>query len=127
MFLIIFAFFLFVNGFLCSRKIQSSEVIKNDGFSNYLQHGVEIYGLEGVRKLNKEMRRSFVMGLCIIIIEFSMNFSYFMGERSSDLSGLILSFLGALVPTAILITETFLLSHARFESFACDELIAKIG
>ena len=35
-FLIIFAFFNFVNGFLCSKKIQGSNVIKNDGFSNYI-------------------------------------------------------------------------------------------
>ena len=44
-FMIIFAFFAFVNGFLCNRKIQASNVLKNDGFSNYLTHGVEIYGL----------------------------------------------------------------------------------
>ena len=45
-FLIIFAFFNFVNGFLCSKKIQASNVLKNDGYSNYLYHGVEIYGLD---------------------------------------------------------------------------------
>ncbi len=125
-FLIIFAFFNFVNGFLCSKKIQGSNVIKNDGFSNYIQHGVEIYGLEGVKKLDREMRRSFVIGLCIIFIEFSMNASYFMGEMGSDLSGLLLSMLAALVPTALLIAETFMLSQTKFETFACEELAAKI-
>ncbi len=126
-FLIIFAFFSFVSGFLCSKKIQASEVIKNDGYSNYLQHGVEIYGLEGIRKLQKDMRRSFVIGLSIIVIEFSMNSSYFMGEIGGDLGGLLLSLLAALVPTALLIAETFMLSQTRFENFACDELISKIG
>ena len=126
-FLIIFAFFNFVNGFLCSKKIQASNVIKNDGYSNYLQHGVEIYGLEGIRKLDKEMRRSFIIGLCIIFIEFSMNASYFMGEIGGDLGGLLLSMLAALVPTALLIAETFMLSQTRFENFACDELVAKLG
>lgn len=126
-FLIIFAFFSFVNGFLCSKKIQASEVIKNDGYSNYIQHGVEIYGLEGIRKLQKEMRRSFVIGLGIILIEFSMNSSYFMGEIGGDLGGLLLSLLAALVPTALLIAETFMLAQTRFENFACDELISKIG
>jgi len=126
-FLIIFAFFSFVNGFLCSKKVQASNVIKNDGYSNYLQHGVEIYGLEGVRKLDREMRRSFIIGLCIIVIEFSMNASYFMGEIGGDLGGLLLSMLAALVPTALLIAETYMLSQTRFENFACDELVSKLG
>ena len=125
-FLIIFAFFNFVNGFLCSKKIQASNVLKNDGYSNYLYHGVEIYGLEGVKKLDREMRRSFIIGLSIIFIEFSMNASYFMGEIGGDLGGLLLSMLAALVPTALLIAETFMLSQTKFETFACDELVAKL-
>ena len=125
-FLIIFAFFNFVNGFLCSRKIQASNVLKQDGFSNYLQHGVEIYGIEGVKRLDREMRRSFIIGLAIIFIEFSMNASYFMGEIGGDLGGLLLSLLAALVPTALLIAETYMLSQTKFETFACDEVISKI-
>ena len=70
--MIVFAFFAFANGFTCNKKIQSSDVLKKDGFSNYLQHGVEILGLEGVKKLNKEMRQSFIIGLVIILIEFSI-------------------------------------------------------
>jgi hypothetical protein len=83
--------------------------------------------LEGVRKLNREMRRSFIIGLSIILIEFSMNASYFMGEIGGDLGGLLLSMLAALVPTALLIAETFMLSQTRFENFACDELVSKLG
>lgn len=125
-FLIIFAFFAFVNAFLCSRKIQASNVIKTDGFSNFIQHGVEIYGISGVRKLNSEMQKSFIIGICIIFIEFSMNISYFTQEMGQDLSGMFLSALAALVPTALLIAETYMLSSTKFEAFACDELIAKI-
>ena len=125
--LIVFAFFSFANGFLNSKKIQASNVIKQDGFSNYIQHGVEIYGLEGVRKLNREMRRSFLIGLSIIVIEISMNASYFMGEIGGDLGGILLSSLAALVPTALLIAETFMLSQTKFENYACDEVIAKIS
>ena len=44
----------------------------------------------------------------------------------SDLSGLLLSMLAALVPTALLIAETFMLSQTKFETFACEELAAKI-
>ena len=125
--LIIFAFFSFTNGFFNSKKIQASNVIKQDGFSNYIQHGVEIYGIEGAKKLDREMRRSFTIGLAIIIIEISMNASYFMGEIGGDISGILLSALAALVPTALLIAETFMLSQTWFENFACDEFIAKIS
>lgn len=125
-FMIIFAFFSFVNGFFVNKKILASNVLKQDGFSNYLQHGVEIYGLEGVKKLDKEMRRSFFIGIAIVIIEFSMNVSYFMQEIGQDLSGMALSAVAALVPTALLIAETYMLSQTKFETFACDELISKI-
>ncbi|MBR1424272.1 hypothetical protein IJ579_01765 [bacterium] len=125
-FLIIFAFFSFVNGFLSNKKIQASNVLKQDGFSNYIQHGVEIYGLEGVKKIDSEMRRSFIIAVAIVIIEFSMNVSYFMQEIGQDLSGMLLSAVAALVPTALLIAETYMLSQTRFESFACEELISKI-
>ena len=126
MFLIIFAFFSFVSAFTANKKIQASNVLKQDGFSNYMQHGVEIFGLEGIRKLEKEMRRSFAIAIAIVIIEFSMNASYFMQEIGGDLGGLFLSLMAATVPTALLIAETFILSQTRFESFACEELLSKI-
>lgn len=47
-FLIIFAFFAFVNAFTADRKIQASQVIKQDGFSDYRHHGISIYGLEEI-------------------------------------------------------------------------------
>lgn len=125
--MIIFAFFAFANAFTNSKKIQSSNVLKKDGFSNYLQHGVEIIGLEGARKLDREMRQSFVIGGIIIFIEFTMNVSYFMQTLDSNLMGMILSGLAALVPTAILIAETYKLSSTSFETYACEELIAKIN
>lgn len=125
-FMIIFAFFAFVNAFLCNKKIQASNVLKNDGFSNYLKHGVEIYGLEGMRKLNTEMQRSFIIGLSIIFIEFSMNISYFMQEMGGDLGGMFLSSVAAMVPTALLIAETYMLSTTKFDIHSCDELIARL-
>lgn len=125
-FMIIFAFFAFVNAFLCNKKIQASNVLKNDGFSSYFKHGVEIYGLEGMRKLNLDMQRSYIIGLCIIFIEFSMNISYFMQEMGGDLGGMFLSSVAAMVPTALLIAETYMLSQTKFDIHACDELIAKM-
>ncbi len=123
--MIIFAFFAFVNAFTCNKKIQSSNILRKDGFSNFMQHGVEFLGMEGIRKLNIEMRQSFTIGLAIIFIEFTMNVSYFMQEMGEDLSGMLKSCLAALVPTAILIAETYMLSSTRFENSACDELLAK--
>ena len=63
-FLIIFAFFSFVSGFTTKKKISASEIIKQDGFSNYLTHGTEIYGLEGTKKLDEEMRSVFYNRYC---------------------------------------------------------------
>lgn len=125
-FLIIFAFFAFVNAFLCTKKIQGSNVIKQDGFSNYMHHGVDIYGLEGIRKFNIEKVTSLVIAIAIIFIEFSMNISYFMSEIGGDLQGIFLSLIAALVPTALLIAETYMLSQTKFYIYASDELIAKI-
>ena len=125
-FLIIFAFFSFVSAFTTMKKIGASDIIKQDGFSNYLSHGVEIYGLEGIKRLDAEMRRYIFVGLAIILIEFSMNISYFTQEIGSDMKGLFISCVAALVPTALLIAETIMLSHTRFEILASEELIAKI-
>ena len=72
------------------------------------------------------MRRSFVIGIAIIIIEFSMNVSYFMQSIGGDLKGMLLSAVAALVPTALLIAETFMLSQTNFEKYASEELLAKI-
>jgi len=125
-FLIIFAFFAFVNAFFAIRKIQGSNVIKQDGFSNYLAHGVDIFGVQGVRRLESEKIRSLVIGCSIIFIEFTMNTSYFFTEIGGDLQGIFLSVVAALVPTALLIAETYMLSQTKFDIYACEELIAKV-
>lgn len=125
-FMIVFAFFAFVNAFLSARKIQGSNVIKQDGFSNYLVHGVDIFGLQGVTKLESEKVRSLVIGCAIIFIEFTMNTSYFFTEIGGDLQGILLSIIAALVPTALLIAETYMLSQTKFDIYASEELIAKI-
>ena len=125
-FLIIFAFFAFVNAFTIQKRIGASEIIKQDGFSNYLSHGVEIYGLEGSKKLDSDMRKYVSIGLAIILIEFSMNISYFTQEIGSDMKGLLISCVAALVPTALLIAETIMLGHTNFGIFASEELIARI-
>ena len=72
------------------------------------------------------MRRSFTIGLCIIFIEFSMNISYFMQEMGGDLGGMFLSSVAALVPTALLIAETYMLSQTKFDIHTGDELISKM-
>lgn len=125
-FMIIFAFFAFVGSFTAARKIQGSEVIKQDGFSDYRQHGVNIFGIEGVRKLQSDKNRLMSIAVSIIFIEFTMNVSYFMTEIGGDLKGIGLSLVAALVPTAILIVETYLMGQTCFDIYACDEVISKI-
>ena len=125
-FLIIFAFFAFVSAFLAGKKIQGSQVIKQDGFSDYRQHGVSIFGLEGTRKLESDKRLFLSIACVIIFIEFMMNVSYFMSETGGDFKGVMLAVVAALVPTALLIAETLMLSQTRFDIYACDELVAKL-
>ena len=122
-FLIIFAFFAFVSAFLATRKIQASEVIKHDGFSDFMGHGVNILGIQGVRKLEMEKNRSLAIACSIIFIEFTMNVSYFCTEIGGDLQGLLLSVIAALVPTALLIAETYMLSQTKFESDVINDLL----
>ena len=55
-----------------------------------------------------------------------MNVSYFLGETGGNAKGVFLSFVAALVPTALLIAETFMLASTRFDVYACDELLAKL-
>ena len=69
---------------------------------------------------------AFSVGLAIILIEFTMNISYFTVEIGQDLSGLFLSFVAALVPTALLIAETYLLAKTKFELYALDEINARV-
>ena len=73
-----------------------------------------------------EARKSTAIGLAIIFIEFSMNVSYFSQEIGGDLGGLFLSIIAALVPTALLIAETYMLSQTKFDVWASEELIAKV-
>ena len=124
--LIMCAFFAFTSAFTNSRKIQASNVIKQDGFSNEFQHGVEIYGLEGTQRLEREKRIFFTIGTIILFIEFTMNVSYFMQENGNDLQGMFVSAIAALVATATLITETFLTSRTQFEAYACSGVVEKI-
>ena len=72
------------------------------------------------------MRKFIFIGVGIILIEFSMNISYFTQEIGSDMKGLFISCVAALVPTALLIAETIMLAHTKFEIFASEELIARI-
>ena len=124
--LIIFAFFAITNGFLNIKKIGGSDVIKLDGFRNFISHGVDIFGLQKVQSLEKERIRFFTIGISIIFIEFTMNTSFFISEMGADLSGLLLSLIAAAVPTALLIAETYLLSRTNYELFVCDSLISRM-
>ena len=125
-FLIIFAFFALVNGFMSRKKIQASEVIKQDGFTDFTLHGATIYGLEGTRKLESDKKLAFYIASSIVLIEFMMNMSYFMSTTGEDIKSVALSFLTATVPTALLLAETFILAGTKFDIFACEDMISRI-
>ena len=76
--------------------------------------------------MESERRRSLTIACAIIFIEFAMNISYFMTEIGGDMQGMFLSLVAALVPTALLIAETMMLSQTKFDIYACDELLAKV-
>lgn len=124
--LIVFAFFTLTNAFVNTKKINGSDVIKLDGFRNYLVHGVDILGLQNVRMLDSERAKLFLIGCSIICIEFLMNTSFFMSELGADLSGILISLVAATVPTALLVAETYLLSSTKYELYICESLISKL-
>lgn len=124
-FMIIFAFFSLVSSFVCTKRAQSSEMIIKDGFSNFQHHGVDIYGSDGIKKLKQERSVSFGIALIIIFIEFSMNISYFITEIGGEWEGLFLSCVAALVPTALLIAETYMLSKTQYEIFIQEQVLSK--
>jgi hypothetical protein len=55
-----------------------------------------------------------------------MNISFFMGEIGGDFQGLFLSLIAALVPTALLIAETYMLSQTKFEIYVGEDVISKV-
>lgn len=125
-FLIIFAFFSFVRAFTISKQIKGSEIIKFDGFHDYNSHGVTVLGLDSMRSLNKEKNTVMFIACFIILIEFTMNVSYFITEIGGDIQGMFLSLVTALVPTALLIAETHLLSSTMFKINNYNELLAML-
>ena len=122
-FLIIFAFLSFVRAFSVGRQIKASEIIKLDGYHDYNSHGVTILGLDSMRNLEKERHMVLFIACFIILIEFTMNVSYFVTEIGGDIQGMFLSFVTALVPTAILVAETHLLGDTMYKINNYEELI----
>lgn len=122
-FLIIFAFFSFVRAFTIGKQIKGSEIIKFDGFHDYASHGVTVLGLDSMRSLEREKNIVMYIACFIILIEFTMNVSYFITEIGGDIQGMFLSFVTALVPTALLIAETHLLSSTMYKINNYSELL----
>ena len=125
-FLIIFAFFSFVRAFTIGKQIKGSEIIKFDGFHDYNSHGVTVLGLDSMRSLEREKSIVMFIACFIILIEFTMNVSYFITEIGGDIQGMFLSFVTALVPTALLIAETHLLSSTMFKINNYGDLLSEL-
>ena len=86
---------------------------------------MDIYGVQGVQKLETEKKHSLRIAMAIVFIEFTMNTSYFFTEIGGDLQGVFLSLISATVPTALLIAETYMLSQTNFNIYACESLLDK--
>lgn len=125
--MIIFAFFTLAQAFTIAKRVNGSEVIKKDGFANYMNHGVDLFGTEAVKKLRSDAFRSYLIAGTVIFIEFTMNVSYFMQEiGGGEWGGILMSVIAAFVPTALLVAETFMLSHTQFEMHICDEILDRL-
>ncbi len=125
-FLIIFAFFSFIRAFAIGKQIKGSEIIKFDGFHDYNSHGVTILGIDSMRSLEREKTVVMFIACFIILIEFTMNVSYFITEIGGDIQGMFLSFVTALVPTALLIAETHMLSDTMFKIHNYNDLLSTL-
>ena len=124
--MICFAFHSFAVSFATSKRIAAAGVIKQDGYSDYNVHGVLIHGVESCKTLKKEAKKFFVIAMAIIFIEITMNSTYFIGVMGGDVQGMLLSFVAALVPTAILVAETTMLGHTKFDITVKEELLEAI-
>lgn len=126
-FLIIFAFFSFVRAFTIGKQVKSSEIIKFDGFHDYASHGVNILGIDAIKSLIKEKNIVMFIACAIIAIEFTMNVSYFIQEIGGDsISGIFQSAVAALVPTALLLAETHMLSSTMHKINNYNEVLASL-
>ena len=124
--MICFAFHCFSTSFSISKRLHASNVIREDGFSDYNIHGVSVHGIESSKNLKKEARKFLMIALAVVVIELTMNVSYFINEMGHDVQGMVLSFIAALVPTAILIMETTMLGNTKFEIICKQELLDKV-
>lgn len=124
--MICFAFHCFAVSFATTKRIAASNVIKQDGYNDYNVHGILIHGVESCKALKKESKKFFLIAMAIIFIEITMNSTYFIGVMGDDIQGMLLSFIAALVPTAILIAETTMLGNTKFDIIVKEELLEAI-
>ena len=124
--MICFAFHCFSTSFATTKRMNYSNIIKQDGFSDYNVHGVVLHGVESCKNLKSEANKFFLIAISVVIIELVMNVSYFTGVMGGDMMGIVLSFVAALVPTAILIMETNMLGNTKFEIIIREELLEKV-
>ena len=125
-FMIVFAFHCFATSFATTKRMNAANAIKQDGFSDYFVHGVVLHGIESCKNLKKEAKKFFLIALTVVLIELTMNVSYFIAVMGGDVMGMLLSFVAASVPTAILIAETTMLGNTKYEIIIREELLEKV-
>lgn len=125
-FMIIFAFHCFAVAFSITKRVFASNVIKQDGFSDYNVHGVMIHGVESTKNLKKESKKFFFIAVAVVFVEITMNMSYFLSELGDDVIGMVKAIFAALIPTALLIMETNMVANTKFEIKIREELMEKV-
>ncbi len=123
--MIVFAFHCFAISFFTTKKIHASNVIKQDGFSDYNSHGVMIYGVESTKNLQKESKKFFLIASGVVIVEILMNMSYFVKD-AENMQSILMALLSALIPTALLIMETNMVADTFFKINTREELLEKV-
>ena len=67
-----------------------------------------------------------LLALILLFIAFCHYNPELAVKIGADLKGILISFIAAMVPTALLIAETYILSSTKYKLFVCDELMAKL-
>lgn len=123
--MIIFAFHCFAVSFYTTKRIHASNVIKQDGYSDYNSHGVMIHGVESTKNLQKEAKKFLVIAICVVFVEIVMNTSYFIKD-ADDIQSILMALLSASIPTVLLIMETNMVSSTKFKINLFEELLDRV-
>ena len=122
---VMIAFILITKGFVKSKEMHGSDVIINDGYSNFEAHGIDIKGPKDWRGDKKQRLLYWIGSACILIIELSTNLVYFVQTQGDE--AFILALMIALIPTLLLICEAVAVSQDVYKCSVQKYIIENAG